>query len=330
MNGDNAWKGLATGTGLAAVYSWARHDDETQRRLRNNRNDIRDLDRDFGELLARGEIIRSRLPIVQDVQVGTAMANPNNPPPVTVPGGLPGTVRPQLADVAQIDVGQLSWPPKPGKYSDNGQVVEIGELTVSALAQTFEEFRAMVLGIVQSQSPTAAQKIQIYYAFHALVAQLEAQGLTLAQYRDAWARLFGGSGSVGDVHQDPARPPMVVPGSLGTNVTSVVPLTAGSVPGYPFSNPNTDAAMRFRVTTSGNVVAGTQIASIRFGSDYRYQQPNGSIVAIQPFVTPSPGAYGIYTLGATSQTFEIYNTLQIPAGTLDVFISTTAGVPTVG
>lgn len=298
---DNAWKGLATGSGLAALYSWARHDDETQRRLRNNRRDIRDLDHDFGEFLARGEIIRSRLPIVQDVQVGTAMANPSNPPPVTVPGTLPGTVRPQLADVARVDVGQLSWPPKPGRYSENGQVIEIGELTATALAQTFEEFRALVLGVIQSQSPTTAQKIQIYYAFHALVAQLEAQGLTEQQYRDAWARLFGGSGSIGDPHLDPNRPPSVVAGSLGANVTSVVPLTPAGVSGYPYNNPQTDASMRFRVTTSGNVVAGTQICSIRFGTEYKFRDANGAAVPFQPSVTPSPGTYGLYALGTTDR-----------------------------
>lgn len=327
---DNAWKGLATGTGLAAIYSWARHDDETQRRLRNNRLDIRELDRDFSDFLARGEVIRARLPVVQDQQVGTAMANPTNPPPVTVPGTLPGTVRPKLADIAKADVGQLSWPPKPGKYDDHGSVIEIGELTASSLAQTYEEFRAFVLGLVQAQSPTTAHKIQIYYAFNSLVAQLGLQGLTWQQYKDAWARLFGGSGSVGDVHQDPTRPPTVVPGSMGLNVTSVVPLTTGSVPGYPFKNPNTDAAMRFRVTTGGNVAAGTQICSIRFGTDYRYQEADGTITALQPFVNPSPGAYSLYTLGATSQTFELYNNIIIPAGTLDVFISTSAGVATVG
>jgi hypothetical protein len=320
-----------TGAGLAALVSGVRYLDETDRRLRHQRNNIQDLESEIQTLLGRGDMIRLRLPVVQDAQVGLAMANPTNPAPVTVPGGLPITQRPELAQVAQTAVKDLQWPPKPGTYTPAGSVEQVGELTVSALADTFEENRAIKLGVVQQQSPTSDHKVQIFYAFNALIAQLGHQSLTWAQYKAAWERLFGIAGSpVGDPHFDPGRPPTVVPGSLGVNVTSVVPLTATSIPGYPFKNLNTDSAMRFRVTTGGNVIAGTQLCSIRFGTEYRYQAQDGSINSFQPFVNPSPGAYGIYTLGATSQTFELYNTTIIPAGTVDVFVSTTAGIAVVG
>ena len=72
---DSAMGGALTGIVLSAATAWARYDDDTQRRLRNNREDVRELGTEVRDLQSRGEAIRSRLPVVQDVQVGFAVAN---------------------------------------------------------------------------------------------------------------------------------------------------------------------------------------------------------------------------------------------------------------
>lgn len=321
--------GLLTGAGMAALMQWARYSDETDRRLRTNRGDIEDLGGELRELLGHGEVIRSRLPVVQDTQVGVSMANPSSPTPATVPGGLPSSKRPELAGMAENAVTEMTWPPKPGTYTSAGSVEQVGELTVSSLASTYEEFRALQLGVVQAQTPSREHKLQIFYAFNALVAQLGQQRLTWAQFRDAWARLFGGAGAIGDPHRDPSRPPSVIVGSFGTNVAAVVPLDSAGVPNYPVKNRNTDEAMRFRIVTGGIVAAGTEIVQIRFGTEYRYRAENGALVPIQPVVIANGGAFQIFADRSTPTGFSLFNFQNIPNNaTVDIFISATAGQAT--
>ena len=48
-------------------------------------------------------------------------------------------------------------------------------------------------------------------------------------------------------HRDPSRPAQLI-GALAANIVAVTPLACPSLPGFPFANRNTDAAMRCRMT----------------------------------------------------------------------------------
>jgi hypothetical protein len=189
---------------------------------------------------------------------------------------------------------------------------------------------------VQARPPSREGKVQIFYAANALIAQLGEQRLTMQQYRDAWARLFSGSGTTPasgsaplvprDVHLDPSRPPSV--NSLGTGIASVLPLSSASIPGYPYANRNTDACMKFRIAVgTSNVGAGSLIATIRFGSEFRARDPRGVLVPFQPNVLVQSADFGIAAIESSS--FTLQNLVELPAGgSMDVFLTAVAGQPT--
>ena len=54
--------GALTGAVIAAAANWARYDDDTQRRLRNVRQDAEHALEVVRDMQSRGEAIRSRLP----------------------------------------------------------------------------------------------------------------------------------------------------------------------------------------------------------------------------------------------------------------------------
>lgn len=269
-NEDNL-NGAMTGIAIAAAAHWARYDDDTQRRLRNVRLDAEEALDLIRDMQSRGEVVRSRLPTVMDAQVGISIASPQPTAASVVPSTTP-LVRPDLTTQMETAVADMTWPPEPGQYDDRGLVKQAGELTSMFLSLTYEEVRAFVQGLSQSRPPSRDCKVQIYYAANALIAQLCGQKLTWQQYKDAWARVFGGATGIAtttDPHIDPARPPSV--GALGAGVGTVVPLTSlpGGIPGSPYANRNTDKAMRFRITTNGAVGAGNAIVTVSFNSEFR-------------------------------------------------------------
>ena len=329
---DNTLNGTLTGVALAAAAHWARYDDGTQRSLRNVRADAEEaLDR-IRDLQSRGEALRSRLPVVMDAQVGIALASPQTTAAAVIPSTNPLT-RPDLTTQMESAISEMSWPPEPGQYDERGLVKQAGELTAMFLAMTYEEVRAFVQGLAQARPPSADCKMQTYYAANALVAQLCAQKLTWQQYKDAWARLFGGGGVSGPVttvepHSNPALPPQIQ-GPLGSNVQSVVPLNNLNVAGA-YANPNTDKAMRFRVTAgAGNVNALSPIASVRFGSEFKYRTADGVLVPFQPVVVASSRQSSFFIDSVTSTGFTICSNQQIPTNqSQDVYIATLSGVAT--
>lgn len=318
MSNDTT-NGVLTGMALVAATRWSRYDDETQRRLRINREDVQQAHDLIEEMLNRGEVVRTRLPIVQDAQVGTAMASPAQITPSAVPS-IPTMSRPDLFATAEVAISDLSWPPRPGEYDALGNVIKTGELTQMTLSQTFEEVRAFIQGLVQSRSPSREAKVQIFYAANTLIEQLGGLRLTWQQYRDAWARLFGAATGGGtpapsiDPHSDPARPPLVI-GALGTNVASVLALSSQNVPGPPYANRNTDSAMRFRITVgANNVGAEQQICTIQFGSEYRYRDPNGILVPYQPAIGINSKGNCLYADNITSASFALVSSVPLGAG----------------
>ncbi|MFO0572386.1 MAG: hypothetical protein U1A78_00165 [Polyangia bacterium] len=336
QNNDNL-NGALTGIALAAATHWARYEDDSQRRLRNVRLDAEEALDLIRDMQGRGDVIRSRLPTVMDAQVGISIASPQPAAAAVIPSTTP-LVRPDLAAQMETAVSDMTWPPEPGQYDDRGMVKRAGELTSLFLSLTYEEIRAFVQGLAQTRPPSRECKVQIFYAANALVAQLCGQKLTWQQYKDAWARLFGvPGGGVGggntpvvspDSHSDPAREPKVIQGSLATDVQSVVPLSPTYIPGYPFANRNTDAAMRFRVTIGANVVpASSTVVRIQFGTEYKFRDLNNVLQPVQPCVqVNAAGAPRIYADQITSTTFSLVNAQSLSANTAyDVFITATAG-----
>lgn len=186
---DNSLMGALTGLAVTAAGWWSRYDEDTQRRLRNTRADIRDALELIRELNARGEVHRSRLPTVQDAFVGLSLSSPQPTAPAFIPSTTP-SVRPDLTSQMETAVGDMSWPPEPGDYDSRGLVKRAGELTSMFLALTFEEVRAFVQGMAQPRSPGREAKLQIFYAVNALVATLCEKRLTWDQYRTLWGRLL--------------------------------------------------------------------------------------------------------------------------------------------
>lgn len=316
--------GTITGIALAAAAHWARYDNETQRRLRNVRQDAEEALDLIHDMQSHGESVRRSLPTVMDAQVGVAIASPQPASAAVVPNTAPMS-RPDLSAQLETTVADLTWPPEPGQYDDRGLVKQAGELTSMFLALTFEEVRAFVLGLTQPRPPTRDAKVQIFNAAGALVASIASLRLSPAQYRAAWSRLFGSdaTGPTADPHRDPQRPPMPV-GALAGNVQSVMPLSSASIPGFPFANRNTDAAMRFRVTTGAAVVPANQpIATIQFGSDYRFRSadPDGDSAPMQPIVVVSSALHRFYADNITATSFTLMNAVALQAGSsFDVFV----------
>ncbi|MFO0579760.1 MAG: hypothetical protein U1A78_37780 [Polyangia bacterium] len=113
------------------------------------------------------------------------------------------------------------------------------------------------------------------------------------QYKDLWARFFGGQAvaqgpqqpalQLVPPHQDPTRPPTVL--KVGPGITSCTPLSSQAIAGYPFANRNTDEAMGLRITVGPNPVpAGSPVVAVQYGTAYRYRASNGTLVQMQPAV----------------------------------------------
>ena len=289
----------------AAVVSWDRQDTETQRRNRNTRDDLRDITDRFNSYIARGEQIRSRLPSVMSALLGLALANPSTASAVV----LPTTTKLTRPEIGGDDTTDLTWPPKVGTFDANGNVSEIGELTRTFLAATFQEWRAWNEGLTQDKSPTLAGLTQINTAAHQMIAVLSTLNLTAAQYASAWLKMFTGSSlPIVDVH---AAAPTIGAPNGGNNVASVA-FIAGSV--------KTDRAMRLRVTAAaGAISATTDVVSISFASEWK----DAAGAPITPSIV---GSQGLFATTCTSTGFTIQLGTGIPGGgSVDFSIQVSAG-----
>lgn len=313
---DNRKTGTLAGLLLASAATWARYDDDTQRRLRNVKDDTEEALDLIREYQSRGEVIRGRLPIVNDAQVGLALANPAPIAPSVVPS-VSKLSRPEMTSDAALN---LSWPPKVGQYDGKGNVGELGEMTSLFLALTFEEVRAFLLGLTQAKAPNADGKIQINLAAHELVEVVASLKLTEEQYRTAWLRLFTGvlpsqPGS-GDAHRDASKPPTVA--SFDAGISLVQPLGKPDIGNHPYEHRNTDACMKFRITVPAGpgVASGVVAMKVNFGTEYR--TPDNK--PVQPTVLVND--YRFSTDGVTSTGFDLVTVTALSAGSYDVFIAT--------
>lgn len=317
--------GALTGAVIAAAANWARYDDDTQRRLRNVRLDAEHALEVVRDMQSRGEAIRSRLPTVNDAQVGIALANSTEPTPQAVPtSGAPA--RPDVFSTMETAVADMSWPPQPGQYDDRGMVRQVGELTATFLTLTFEEVRAWVQGLAQTKQPSRDAKVQIFYAANSLISTISTLKLSWQDYKDAWARLFTGSGGIAPggggpnpstTHTSVSNPPYI--SQMDGGLVSAKPLGLPELP-LGYEHQNTDAANKWRISVGGaNVNADTNILTVTFGSTYT---KNGK--PYQPVVSSSDSRFYIGSISPGG--FVVRNNVQLPAGqSFDVFFGVSGG-----
>ncbi len=280
----------------AAVASWDSYDKDTQRRLRNLRDDAAGALDQIRDYTTRGEQVRLRLPSVMDALLGIALANPTQ----TTPEVLPSSTKLTRPVIDEGSASDLSWPVKTGSYDGKGRVSELGELSRTFLALTFQEVRAFLEGLAQEKSPTQAGLLQINRAAKQLVNVLSTLNLTSAQYASAWQRLFGGS-APGTTTADPhAGTPVIGTPNAAANVASVT---------FTPSSTKTDRAMRVRITAGpGNIGAGVDLVNISFAAEWKDSGGNP--------ITPSIiGSQGLYASGSGSTGFTIQLSTGLLAGT---------------
>ena len=322
---NNNLSGALTGMLVAAAANWARYDDDTQRRLRNIRNDAEAALDEIRLLQSRGEMIRLRIPLVQDFQVGLALASPALVTPQITPSVIP-LIRPNLTNITDTAISDLQWPPRVGSYDPNGMTSQPGDMTVLSLALSFEEVRAFVLGLTQSQSPMSATKLQIYYAANGLVRALDQMGssqpLTIAQYTAIWLALFrggsaGGGGSIPslDSHATTASAPMVLTSDAAAAVT---PLGKPEIPAYPYEHQNTDRASKWRIVVTGTLASATTFVTFKFGSMFtRGGKP------FQPSVQVNDGRMKVTSIFPDK--FSLDSLVQFQNETADIAITVNGG-----
>jgi len=315
--------GMLTGLAVASVQQWSRWDDDTQRRIRDVRGDTNNALHQVRDLRNSGSIVRLNLPVVNDAQVGLAMALAESATPQIVPSGPSLPKRPDIYSNMEVAVSELHWPPTQGSYTPDGAVKETGELTATFLALTFEEVRAIIQGAVQEKQPRANQKTQIYRAINALVATLYKLDLTWEQFAGIWENLFNGAIGSGtgsgtnpsDPHGNLLTPPTAT--VIDPAVASVVPLGQPEM-AAPFFHQNTDKVSKWRVNLgTGNVGAGQPVFSITFGAGYvKNGKPYMPVVAISPFpfivdsVTNQRVVFKSYTGMTGPGYFDVYITTQ--------------------
>jgi len=324
---NNNLNGALTGMLVAAAANWARYDDDTQRRLRNIRNDAEAALDEIRILQSRGEMIRLRIPIVQDFQVGLALANPSLITPQITPAIIP-MIRPNLTNITPSAISDLQWPPLMGVYDPSGMTSQPGDMTVLGLALSFEEVRAFILGLTQPQPPLSATKIQIYYAASGLVQALDQMGvttpLTIAQYTAIWLSLFrgnavsggGGSGIPGaDTHSTTASAPSI----LATDpAAAITPLGKPELSSYAYEHQNTDRASKWRITVTGTLASTNTIVTFKFGSIFtRGGKP------YQPSVQVSDGRMKVTSI--LPDKFSLEALVQLQNETADIGITVNGG-----
>ena len=237
----------------AAVASWDSYDKDTQRRLRNLRDDAAGALDQIRDYTTRGEQVRLRLPSVMDALLGIALANPTQ----TTPEILPSSTKLSRPVIDEGSASDLSWPVKTGSYDGKGRVSELGELSRTFLALTFQEVRAFLEGLAQEKSPTQAGLLQINRAAKQLVYVLSTLNLTSDQFRLIWTDLF--SGSPGTATADPhLGTPTIGNIQPGNNIAAIT-FAPGST--------KNDREMRIRITAgAGPIPATADLCTITFAS----------------------------------------------------------------
>ena len=288
-------KATAAMAGLVAagLASWDRIDNDTRRKLRENREDANDALDQIAAYKSSGEQGRGRLPNVMAAQIGLTLENPAQISPEILPT-TPKLTRPAFDEES---VSDLNWPPKTGTYDAKNRVSEIGEMTRTFLAMTFQEVRAFIEGLAQSKSPTQAGLLQINRAANQLVSVLSTLNLSAAQYAAAWQKVFGASSTT---VSDPHLGTPVIGAPNGANNVSSVSFVPSAV--------KNDRAMRIRITAgAGNISATTDIVTVTFASEWKASSGH-------PLIPSLVGSQGLFASGISSTGFTLQCQQSIPTG----------------
>ena len=270
---DKIIEAEVTGAAVAAAVGYARESDGAQRKLRTAQEDANRALRELAELKSRGDMVRSRLPVVMDWNAGLSIGHSPDPTPTVTPSTA-GMVRPDLASTMSAAIADLKWPPRPGQFDEQGNIVAVGELAALASTMTYEELRAFLLGLVQDKQPTPTQKVQIYFAANGLTTALYGLNLTGDEYVQTWQRLFSGKGlsTVNERTAQRAEPEKEAGLSAPTasvltaGITSVVPLGLPELATSQYEHQNTDRASKWRVTVGAPVAVGNAVCQVSFGT----------------------------------------------------------------
>lgn len=320
--------GAMAGALVPVAVQWSRYDDQTQQRVRNTRYDLRDLRDAWQESLGWGGAVRSRLPIVMDWDTGLAMATSQQPTAQTIPTLPSGQLRPNLCNGAESFVSSMTWPPRPGMYDARQNVQQVGELSTTALAVTYEEVRTAIHAFVSCNGSTPAGRVQLYRSINALTDTVMSLNLTKAEFAARWALLFGVPVTTIDPHRDPSKSPTIGNINVANNVASVVFVSTGT---NNEVNPQTDAGHRLRITATGGgpIAVLTDVCTVTFASPYRYKRADGSTANMQPqvHIQSSSEKRVIVVVSYTGYTIQLADVVS--AGTsLDVSVIVEPGVPT--
>jgi hypothetical protein len=267
-------KEVIAGAVAVALPLWVRAQDDTDRDLRNNRLDLRDLESELRACCNHGAMIRSKLAIAQDVGVGLALSNPKTTVPEILPTSTPYT----RAVIGEDTINDYKYPPRVGNYLPNGALTEAGEMTRLFLALAFQENRAWIEGFTLPGSPAPSVTAQIFSASRALSTVISGLTLSRSEWISAWKQLFeSGLQAIGT--------PTIGNLNAANNVQSVQPIG-----GATFTN----RAMRIRVTAtgSGSIGASTDVATVAFSKSY-------------PAVPAVVGSDGLSAINVTTTGFTI-------------------------
>lgn len=272
---DKTLEGELAGAAMAAAAGFARESDESQRKLRMAMDNAARALRELDELKNRSYTVRSLLPVVMDWDVGLSTGHVAAPMPTMTPSTA-GIVRPNLAFAMAAAISDLKWPPKPGQFDDQGNIVALGEMATLSSAMGYEELRAFLLGLVQDKQPTPQQKVQIFAAANALVSVLYGLNLTGTDYTRLWERFFSDTIPTVMRGDRTAQRTESAAGSeaasaptasvLIEGVTSVVPLGLPDIAAYPYEHQNTDRVSKWRVQVGAQIPAGSALCQVSFGA----------------------------------------------------------------
>jgi len=307
---DQKIMGLLGGGLTTAAVHYVRTQDNLERRLDRTDDRARDAQDGLNTWLNSGTVKRLIKQTVQDILGGIAAASPAPQTPTAVPTTT-NIARPDISGVNTST--ESNWPPIPGVYNDEANIVQVGELARFGLALTYQEVRTAILALVQATPPTLGGKVQIYNVLNALIQSVLSRSATLEQYKTGWDSFFNGFVQNNDPHKDPTKIPTIT--FLGTNVAGVTPI--GTC---------TDEVARFRISAGpGNISAGANpIFTVLYATPYQL----GSL-PITPIVVSDQQHTFLWTTGnVTAAGYTVYlSSGAIPNGnTYDIKLLSLPGV----
>lgn len=175
-------------------------EDERKNRRRSMRAEDKadDALRMADDWASSGDLLRLKDPKVRDYLLGLSYPSQPSPEAPSATAITPSVIaRPYMTE--EMAVTPTEYPPKVNLYDGYGRLIHPsqaaeGENFLHGLVQNFGELRAADLGATFEDVPNEKKLAHIFRHHRGLmeaIAQLESQGITLDQARDAWLRFYG-------------------------------------------------------------------------------------------------------------------------------------------